>query len=137
MEKGHITIKENESNGFVVKAMLINDSLWLTKNEIADLFNTFVSTVGNNLLAIFKSGVLREEDVSRVHLFELNEKQCQTTLYSLEALIFVSYRIASFEAQAFRQFISFALREHQQRKEIRECTKQLEYFCKNQDYRLN
>ena len=33
-------------------------------------------------------------------------------LYNLEALILVSYRIASFEAQAFRQWVMNALCEH-------------------------
>ena len=136
MEKGQITIKENESNGFIVEARLVN-GLWLTLHEIAELFNVFVGTVGKSLDNIFKSGVLQEKDVTRVHLFELNEKQCQITLYNLEALIFVSYRIASFEAQAFRQFINSALMEHQQKKDIQECTKHIRYFCKNQSYRLN
>jgi len=136
MEKGQITIKENESNGFIVETSLVND-LWLTMHEIADLFNVFVGTVGNSLDAIFKSGVLKEEDVTRIHLFELNKKQCQTTLYNLEVLIFVSYRIASFEAQAFRQFINSTIKESLQRKEVQECTKQFRYSCENQNYRLN
>lgn len=112
MNKGHITIKETGHKGFVVEAELIDGNLWLTKHEIADLFNVFVNTVGNNLRTIFKSGVLHEENASSVYSFDRNGKLCSITLYNLETLIFLSYRIASFEAQAFRKWVMKALNEY-------------------------
>jgi hypothetical protein len=62
MEKGYIRIKENNENQLIIEAKLVNCTLWMTKHEIADLFNVFVNTVGNNLRSIFKSGLLREEN---------------------------------------------------------------------------
>lgn len=112
MERGYIKIKENETNQWIVEAKLVNCTLWLTKHEVADLFNVFVNTIGNNLRSIFKSGLLREEDVTRIHKYENNGRQCEMTLYNLEALIFVSYRVASFEAQAFREWVMKALTEY-------------------------
>ena len=92
----------------------------MTKHEMADLFNVFVSVVGNNLRSIFKSGLLREEDVTRIHKYENNGRPCEMTLYNLEALIFVSYRIASYEAQAFREWLMRALTEYTRTKPQRE-----------------
>lgn len=112
MERGYIKIKENTCHQLVVEAKLVNCTLWVTKHEIADLFNVFVSSEGNNLRAIFRSGLLHEEDVTRIHKYENNGRQCEMTLYNLEALIFVSYRIASFEAQAFREWVMKALTEY-------------------------
>lgn len=112
MERGYIKIKENGENQLIVEAKLVNCTLWLTKHEVADLFNVFVNTIGNNLRSIFKSGLLREEDVTRIHNYENNGRQCEMTLYNLEALIFVSYRVASFEAQAFREWVMKALTEY-------------------------
>lgn len=112
MERGYIKIEENEKNQLIVEAKIVNCTLWMTKHEIAHLFNVFVSSVGNNLRAIFKSGILREEEVTRIHKFENNGRQCEMTLYNLEALIFVSYRIASFEAKAFREWVMKALTEY-------------------------
>ena len=112
MNRGYIKIKETSHQKFIVEARLVDGNLWITKHEIADLFNVPVSIVSNNLCAIFRSGVLREEDAIRGHFFERNGKPCGTTLYNLEALIFVSYRIASFEAQAFRKWIMNALCEY-------------------------
>ena len=49
MERGYIRIKENNENQLIIEAKLVNCTLWMTKHEIADLFNVFVNTVGNNL----------------------------------------------------------------------------------------
>lgn len=118
-DKGYITIKENEAHEHIVEAKLVNGNLWLTKNEMAYLFNVYVSTVGNNLRAIFKSGLLREEDATYKHSFEHNGRPCEMTLYNLEALIFVGYRIASFEAGAFRQWVMKALCKYNEDETLR------------------
>ena len=112
MNRGYIKIKKTSHQEFIVEDRLVDGNLWITKHEIADLFNVPVSMVGNNLSAIFKSSILLEENVTHVHSFERNGKPCTTTLYNLEALIFVSYRIASFEAQAFRKWVMNALCEY-------------------------
>jgi hypothetical protein len=120
MERGYIKIKENNENQLIVEAKLVNCTLWLTKHEIADLLNVFVSSVGNNLRAIFKSGILREENVTRIHKFENNGRQYEVTEYNLEALIFVSYRVASFESRVFREWLMKALTEYTRTKPKRE-----------------
>lgn len=112
MNRGNIKIKETEHYKFVVEVKTADGNLWLTKNEIADLFNVTIRNISNSLHAIFKSGLLQKEYVSRIHLFDRNGKPCQTTLYNLEAVIFVSYRIASGEAQVFRQWVINALCEY-------------------------
>lgn len=112
MNRGNIKIKETNHHQFIVEAQLVNGNLWLTKHEIADLFDVSIGIASNNLHAIFKSGVLREEDVTRIYLFDRNGKPCHITLYNLEVLIFVSYRIASFEARAFRQWVMKAFGEY-------------------------
>ena len=120
MERGCIKIEENEENQLIVVVKLVNSTLWMSKHEIADLFNVFVSTVGNNLRAIFKSGLLREENVTRIHKYENKGRQCELKLYNLEAIIFVSYRIASYETQAFREWVMKALTEYTRMKPKKE-----------------
>ena len=120
MNNGYIKIKENDKNQLIVEAKLVNCTLWMTKHEIADLFNVFVSSVGNNLRAIFKSGLLRQEVVTRTHRFEKDGHYCEMTLYNLEVLIFISYRTASREAEAFREWVMKALTEYTRIKPKRE-----------------
>jgi hypothetical protein len=112
MNRGNIKIKETNHHQFIVEARLVYGNLWLTKHEIADLFNVTISTVSNSLHSLFKSGILQEKDVSNIHLFDRNGKPCQSTLYNMEALIFISYRVASGEARVFRQWVTNALCEY-------------------------
>ncbi len=120
MERGYIKIKENETNQWIVEAKLVNCTLWLSKHEMANLFIVFVNSIGNNLRAIFKSGILREEEVTKIHKFENNGRQSEVILYNLEALIFVSYRISSYESRAFREWVMKALTEYTRTKPKKE-----------------
>ncbi len=120
MERGYIKIEENNENQLIVEAKLVNCTLWMSKHEIADLFNVFVNSIGNKLRTIFKSDILREEDVTQRHKYENNGRQCEVTLYNLEAIIFVSYRIASYEARVFREWVMKALTEYTRTKPKKE-----------------
>ena len=120
MERGYIKIKENETNQWIVESKLVNCILWLSKHEMANLFNVFVNSIGNNLRAIFKSGILREEEVTKIHKFENNGRQSEVILYNLEALIFVSYRISSYESRALREWVMKALTEYTRTKPKKE-----------------
>ena len=120
MERGYIKIKENKTNQWIVEAKLVNCTLWLSKHEMANLFNVFVNSIGNNLRAIFKSGILREEEVTKIHKFENNGRQSEVILYNLEALIFVSYRISSYESRAIREWVMKALTEYTRTKPKKE-----------------
>lgn len=112
MEQGYIRIKKSEDNQLIIDAKLVNCTLWMTKYEMADLLNVFVASIGNNLRAIFKSGLLREKDVTRIHKYQDGNRQREVVLYNLEALVFVSYRISSSEARAFRQWVMKTLSEY-------------------------
>jgi len=120
MEWGYIKIEESQDNQLIVEAKLVNGTLWITKHGMADLFNVFVSSVDSNLRSIFKSKLLYKDDVTRTHKFVNKGHQCEMTLYNLEALIFVSYRIASFEARAFREWVMKALTEYTRKKPKKE-----------------
>lgn len=112
MNRGYIKIRENGENQFVVEAKLVSCTLWMTKHEIASLFNVYVSSIGNQLRSIFKFGLLCEDEVSCLHKYKYNGRESEMKLYNLEVLIFVSYRTASFEARVFREWTMKALTEY-------------------------
>lgn len=109
MEHGYIKIKENDANQLTVDVKLVNCTLWMTQHEIADLFGVFVSSVDTNLRAIFKSGLLEEEKVTQTYQYKHKNRECIMTLYNLEVLLFISYRLLSPQAQAFREWVMQAL----------------------------
>ncbi len=115
METGHIKINIKEGKTPSVEAQLINNNLWLTKYEMARLFNCFVAKIDANLRSIFKQHLLWEEDCSFCNKYIDKGLEKQTMYYNMEVLIFISYRVNSFEAKVFRQFVNSALREHLQK----------------------
>lgn len=114
MERGYIKITEEEyGKPIIVEVKIVNGTVWMFKNEIARLFDVFLQTVGNNFRSIFKSSILREEDVTK-ELKLKNEKgqDIYVTYYNLEAIIFLSYRIDSRYTKAFREWVMNAFHEY-------------------------
>jgi hypothetical protein len=118
MEKGSIKIIVEEGKKSSVEAELVNNSLWLTKWDIARLFNCFVQKTDANLRSIFKQHLLWEDDVCYNYRYT-NDKgvECQIQYYNMEVLIFLSYRIATYETRIFRNFVNESLREHFKKKD--------------------
>jgi hypothetical protein len=74
----------------------------MTGHQLADLFGVFVSAVGANIRSILKSEVLDERRVVRQRT---HRDGSATTLYSMEMITALAFRLKSPKAEAFRQFI--------------------------------
>jgi hypothetical protein len=70
-----------------------------------------------NLRSIFKSNLLYEQDVTRIHRYADKGIEKQIVYYKLEGIIFFSDRITSFEAKIFRDFVNQSFREHLKKKD--------------------
>jgi hypothetical protein len=139
MNTGYIRIIREEGKAPFVEAELVNGNIWMSKWTICQLFNCYFQKIEMNLRSIFKNHLLIEDKVSFTYRYIDNDIEKQTVYYNLEVLIFLSYRIGTFEAEIFRQFINSALREHLMRTQMEKYTKLIWYFRKNQtqNYWLN
>ena len=137
MKRGKITITIEEGKTPSVEAELVNGNIWMSKYEMLRLFQCFGQKIEMNLRSIFKSGLLQEDEVSYSYRYTDRGIEKEALYYNLEVLIFLSYRIGTFEAKIFRQFINCALREHLQKKEIEKCSQLLWHYRKNQDFWMN
>jgi len=106
---GSIEITENDYGPCTVAVRLVDDNVWMTQSQIARLFGVYEATVRNNLRAAFRSGILREEDVTHP---SWNGQSGFGTLYGLEAIIYMSFRARTSRANAFRKWVSHALSKH-------------------------
>lgn len=93
MNRGIITVSESGT------ASMPTDTVWMTMQEIADMYNVFGCYVRK---AVFKDGILKEHSVRR----HVRKNDCISyDVYSLELVIAVAFRIDSIESRAFREFI--------------------------------
>jgi len=95
---------------------LQNDTIWLSQQQIAELFDTSSDNVSLHLKNIFKEQELSEkstiEDFSVVRK-EGNRKVTRTIKhYNLDAIISVGYRVSSYKATRFRQWATSVLKEY-------------------------
>ena len=119
METGYIKFIDIETDSPIIEVKIVDGTVWMTINEIADLFGIYAPTVNKHLKAIFKEGLLRETDVIKEYRYTRNEKEEYIrTYYNLEVIIFLSFRIQSLYAKAFREWVLNAFCEY--RKEATE-----------------
>ena len=140
MNRGYIKIINEEGKTPSIEAELVDNTLWMMKFEMMKFFNVYGQKIEMNLRSIFKSDLLNERDVTYTHRFTEKGIQIQSDYYNLEVLIFLSYRIGTFDAKIFRQFVNSALREHLQKEnyqKCKRCTKLIWQFRSNQDYWMN
>ena len=75
-------------NGIVkIEVYLQNETIWLTQQKIADLFDVERSVVTKHLKNIFQSGELKEHSVSaKIAHTSIGSKIYQTQFYNLDAI---------------------------------------------------
>lgn len=108
MKRGTITIRNTNSDNIKVYIELSEDgTVWMTKNEIASLFNVYHSSVEANLKSLFKSGGLLEKTVEKEDPQTLgNGQKCIVEYFNLEVIIALSYRMDSYICTLFRQWVA-------------------------------
>ena len=93
-----------------------NETVWLTQQLMAELFQTSTDNISLHLKNIYSEGELQEaattEDFSVVR--QEGERQVSRKLkhYNLDAIISVGYRVKSHTATRFRQWATQQLREY-------------------------
>jgi prophage antirepressor-like protein len=90
------------------------DSVWLTQQQIADLFGTKRPAITKHLKNIYSSGELEESSTcSILELMGNDGRQMYSTkFYNLDAILSVGYRVNSINATAFRRWANQVLKEY-------------------------
>lgn len=74
----------------------------MTQHEIADLFQCFISKINAHIRSILKSGVLDETKVCRTYHYKNGNFVEQ---YDLEMIIALCFRIRSYNAGVFKEWL--------------------------------
>ena len=106
-----VLYQPDESIKLEVKVDAGHDTVWLTQQQIADLFGTKRPAITKHLSNIFKSGELEQNSVSSILEHTASDgKVYKTQFYKLDAIISVGYRVNSVNATAFRKWATNVLR---------------------------
>ena len=105
-----IFTSQNKEDSIEVK--VFDETVWLTQNMIAQLFDKGRTTIIEHLKNIFESEELDEKSVCREFRHTANDgKTYNTKYYNLDAIISVGYRVNSKKATQFRQWATSVLKE--------------------------
>lgn len=101
-----------EDNRHPVEVRLEGETVWLSLQQLADMFERDKSVISRHLRNIFASNeLLREAVVAKNATTASDGKTYQVDFYNLDAIISVGYRVNSSRATRFRQWATRVLRE--------------------------
>lgn len=96
-----------------VEVRLERETVWLSLQQLAELFGRDKSVISRHLKNIFATGELeREAVVAKNATTAADGKTYLVDYYNLDAIISIGYRVNSVRATRFRQWATRVLREH-------------------------
>lgn len=96
-----------------IEVRLENETIWLTQQQIANLFGVKQPAISKHLKNIFESGELAEASVHSILEYTAADgKSYRTKFYNLDAILSVGYRVNSKHATMFRQWANKVLKDY-------------------------
>lgn len=113
MNKGEIILYQPDDN-VRLEVRLDKDTVWLTQQQIADLFGVRQPAISKHIANIYKSGELDENSTYSILEYMGNDgKQIYTAkAYNLDMILSVGYRVNSIHATRFRQWSNGVLKKY-------------------------
>ena len=111
-----IVMFTSDNGSIEFRADIDNGTMWGTRTQIANLFDTTQQNITIHIGNIYKDGELEEMSTRKDSLLvqkELNrEVERSVVLYNLDVIIAVGYRVNSKEATKFRIWATTILRDY-------------------------
>ncbi|MFN6329012.1 MAG: RhuM family protein [Chitinophagales bacterium] len=94
-----------------INVQLENETVWLTIDQMAELFNKSRSTINEHIINIYAENELIESETMRkIGISDFSTKP--TNFYNLDVIISVGYRVKSIQGTRFRQWATQRLKEY-------------------------
>lgn len=113
---GNIILYQTEDGKSRIEVTLCNDTVWLTTDQMAELFQRNKSTISRHIKNVFEDGELNPD--STVAFFATVQNEGDRTVernlayYNLDMIISVGYRVKSHRGVQFRIWATQVLREY-------------------------
>ena len=109
----NIIIYQNAAGNIKLDVRLQDDSVWVTQEQMAQLFGKAKSTINEHIKNIFKEQELEENSVVRNFRTTASDgKKYATNFYNLDVIISVGYRVKSPQGTQFRIWATKRIHEY-------------------------
>lgn len=119
LNTGEILIYQNAAGNIALDVQLIDDTVWLTQEQMTVLFGKAKSTISEHISNVFAEGELDEQAVVRNFRITTahgamagKTQQSRIKLYNLDVVISVGYRVKSPQGTQFRIWATQRLKEY-------------------------
>ena len=105
-----LEIYESEDGQIRLDVQLDGETVWLTQEQMSSLIGRDVSTVSRHVKNVFEEGELEKE--GNLQKMQIANSDKPVTIYSLDVVISVGYRVKSQQGVRFRQWATRVLKEY-------------------------
>lgn len=113
---GEVILYNRDDGSTALEVRLENDTVWLTQQQLAELFQTSRTNIVEHIHNIYDEGELEQaatcRDIRQVRLEGTREVARSIPHYNLDLIISVGYRVKSALATRFRIWATERLREY-------------------------
>lgn len=116
MDTGQIILYQTQEGEAKIEVRLANETVWLTADQMAELFQRNKSTISRHIKNVFESGELEQNRTVAFFATVQNEGDRKVerniAYYNLDMIISVGYRVNSHRGVQFRQWATQVLKEY-------------------------
>ncbi len=111
--ENEIIIYQTQDGQTKIDVRIENETVWLTQNQMAELFQTTKQNISLHIKNIFEEGELLKDLVVKDYLTTAADgKNYNTKHYNLDVIISVGYRVKSLRGTQFRIWATQVLKEY-------------------------
>ena len=108
--QNQIEIFKTNDDQTVVQVRFDNDTVWLSQDQLAALFERDQSVISRHLGNVFKEGeLIKASNMQKMHIANSDKP---IILYSLDVIISLGYRVKSLRGTQFRQWATKRLKDY-------------------------
>ena len=113
-KQSSIVIYATEDGSTNLQVKMENETVWLSVNQMAELFGRDRTVITRHINNCFKEGELDRNITCAkfAHMGQDGDQIYETTMYNLDVIISVGYRVKSVNGTRFRQWANKVLKEY-------------------------
>ena len=111
-DKGNIIIYQTKDGQTLIDVRLENETVWINRQQMAELFDRDVKTIGKHITNALKEELKEIPVVAKFATTATDGKTYQVEYYNLEMITSIGYRVKSQQGIQFRIWANKVLKEY-------------------------